>query len=126
MFGDYFVDLDELVLRCRDEQARQYIAEAVACYRAGAFRACIVMTWTAVAFDFIHKLRELELSGDANAEQQLQQFENIRAAHDISRSLEFERKMLTTVFCKIKVAHAHFVWCLDQALRRTRERSRSK
>lgn len=60
MFGEYFVDLDELVLRCRDEQARQYIAEAVACYRAGAFRACIVMTWTAVVFEYIHKLRELE------------------------------------------------------------------
>ncbi len=92
--GEYFVDLDELVLRCRDEQARQYIAEAVACYRAGAFRACIVMTWTAVIFDFLHKLRELELSGDANAAQQLQQFENIQTNHDIRRSLEFERQML--------------------------------
>ncbi len=94
MFGEYFADLDELVLRCRDEQAKQYIAEAVACYRAGAFRACIVMTWTAVVFDFIHKLRELELSGDANAAQQLQQFENIRTDNDIRRSLEFERHML--------------------------------
>ncbi len=94
MFGEYFADLDELVLRCRDEQAKQYIAEAVACYRAGAFRACIVMTWTAVVFDFIHKLRELELSGDANAAQLLQQFENIRTANDIRRSLDFERQML--------------------------------
>ncbi len=31
-----------------------------------------------------------------------------------------------TVFCKLKVAHAHFVWSLNQALRRTRARSRSK
>src|SRR3712207_8471465 len=47
-----------LVLRCRSEQARQYIAEAVACYRAGAVRACIVATWVAVVYDFVHKLRE--------------------------------------------------------------------
>ena len=29
------IDLGELVLRCRDVQARVYIREAVACYRAG-------------------------------------------------------------------------------------------
>ena len=33
-------DLDELVLTCRTEEARSYIAEAVACYKAGGFRAC--------------------------------------------------------------------------------------
>ena len=56
-------DLDELILSCRSAAARGYMAEAVACYRAGAQRASIVATWTAVLFDFIDKLRELRWLG---------------------------------------------------------------
>src|SRR5688500_6811468 len=63
----YLADIDELVLKCRDDEARKYIGEAVASYKAGAFRACIVMTWIAVVYDFLYKLRELELSGDKHA-----------------------------------------------------------
>jgi hypothetical protein len=39
-----------------------------------------------------------------------------------------EEKQMTQsgVFCKLQVAHAHFMWSLNQALRRTRARSRSK
>ncbi|MEM7580169.1 MAG: hypothetical protein AAF316_10000 [Cyanobacteria bacterium P01_A01_bin.80] len=51
-----FIDLDELVVRCRDKQAKQFIKEAIACYKAGAYRSCIVATWNAVVFDFLHKL----------------------------------------------------------------------
>ncbi|MEM1394735.1 MAG: hypothetical protein AAGG00_15880 [Cyanobacteria bacterium P01_H01_bin.150] len=51
-----FIDLDELVVRCRDKQAKQFIKEAIACYKAGAYRTCIVATWNAVVFDFLHKL----------------------------------------------------------------------
>ena len=50
-----FIDLDELVVRCRDKQAKQFIKEAIACYKAGAYRSCIVATWNAVVFDFLHK-----------------------------------------------------------------------
>jgi hypothetical protein len=49
MQSERLADLDELILRCRSKQARQYIAEAVACYRAGAFRSCIVATWVVVS-----------------------------------------------------------------------------
>jgi hypothetical protein len=73
------IDLDELVLRCRDEQARQYIEEAVACYKAGAYRSCIVSTWVAVVYDYIHKLRELEMTGDKNARRKIEEYEKIRA-----------------------------------------------
>ena len=38
-------DLDELVLKCRDERARAYIREAVTCSRAGACRSTFVATW---------------------------------------------------------------------------------
>lgn len=53
-------DLDELVLKCRDERARAYIREAVLCFKAGAYRSAIVATWIAVAFDVIDKIPELE------------------------------------------------------------------
>jgi hypothetical protein len=56
-----FIDLDELILRCRDKASKKLIQEAVSCYRAGAYRSCIVSTWNAVVFDFLHKLRELDL-----------------------------------------------------------------
>jgi hypothetical protein len=93
-FGDWLADLDELALRCQHERARGYLSEAIGCYRAGAFRACIVSTWIAVAFDFIDKLRELDLSGDLNAHAKLEEFDRIRTQNDLRRSLEFERGIL--------------------------------
>jgi hypothetical protein len=94
MMEERLADLDELILRCRNEQARKYIAEAVACYRAAAFRSSIVATWIAIVFDFIQKLHELELSGDANAKNKLAEFERIVREQDIKKSLEFERTAL--------------------------------
>src|SRR6266550_3257557 len=94
MFGEYLADLDELVLLCRDEKAKTYIAEAISCYRAGAFRACIVTTWIAVVFDFIHKLRELEMAGDKQAQERLQKLEEAQRRNDTKASLDFEREVL--------------------------------
>lgn len=90
------IDLDELVLRCRDEQARDYIREAVSCYRGGAYRACIVATWVAVIFDFIHKLRELDRTGDRRARDALKEFEEIRERGEgaVREALQFERDVL--------------------------------
>jgi hypothetical protein len=75
-----FIDLDELILRCRDKLSRKFIQEAVSCYRSGAFRSCIVSTWNAVVFDFLHKLRELELLGDKEAAKLLEEFDNLRSS----------------------------------------------
>ena len=90
------IDLDELALRCRGEQSKQYIREAVLCYKAGAYRSTIVATWNAIVFDFIHKMRELELSGDKNAEKILKDLEGIRAGGEakLKDALEFEREVL--------------------------------
>lgn len=87
-------DLDELVLRCRDDRARSYIAEAVACYRGGAYRAAIVATWVAVCFDIIDKLRELTLAGDKEAEAITTELEKTRRTNDLTRALKFERELL--------------------------------
>jgi hypothetical protein len=91
--SERLADLDELVLRCRDKSTKEYIQEAVTCYRAGAFRSCIVSTWNAVVFDFIHKLRQLEQTGHKNAQQQLKTFEDIRSKQDISKMLAFEKSV---------------------------------
>jgi hypothetical protein len=85
-----FIDLDELIVRCRDKQAKKFIQEAVACYRAGAFRSCIVSTWNAVVFDFLHKLRELELLGNGEASSLLEQFEKVSSASKVKDLWQFE------------------------------------
>lgn len=95
MYGNSgLMDLDELVLRCRDDKARQYIAEAVVCYKNGAYRQAIVATWIAVVYDFIYKLRELEMTGDQQAAEKLAEFERIRQDNDLKGSLDYERRIL--------------------------------
>ncbi len=61
------VDLEELVLKCQSAQSRAYIGEAVDCYHAGAYRACIVSIWIAINFNFVEKLQKLELAADATS-----------------------------------------------------------
>jgi hypothetical protein len=87
-------DLDELILKCRDERARSYIVEAVGCYRAGAYRSAIVATWVAVCYDIIDKLRELTLAGDKGAEQILEMLDNARRASDLPKILKLERELI--------------------------------
>jgi hypothetical protein len=79
-----------IIVRCRDKQARKFIKEAVACYRVGAYRSCIVATWNAVVFDFLHKLRELELLGDKEASKLLEQFEKLSSEKKVKELWQFE------------------------------------
>lgn len=88
-------DLDELVLKCRNKNAKELIAEAVICYKAGANRSAIVAAWNAVVYDFVEKLRKLELTGDANARTKLEQFERLISNSDYKGLLEYERQVLT-------------------------------
>lgn len=85
-----FIDLDELIILCRDKIAKKFIQEAVGCYRVGAYRSCIVSTWNAIVFDFIHKLRQLEQVGDGEASQLLQSFENMSRNSNFRKLWEFE------------------------------------
>jgi hypothetical protein len=93
-------DLDELILSCRNEDGRKYIAEAVRCYKAGAYRACIVSTWIAVVYDLLSKVRELSLSGEAEAQRivaDLNRWQPLIARNDlgaIKNSLELEREIV--------------------------------
>ena len=93
-------DLDELVQNCRTAEARAYVAEAVSCYKAGAFRACIVATWIAVVYDLIAKIRELALGGDAAAQVIVNELANLQPRVQqndqgaVRRILEIERTIV--------------------------------
>lgn len=56
-------DIDVLLLSVRDKESKRLITEAVTAYRGGAFRAAIMSTWIAVAYDIIAKARELTAQG---------------------------------------------------------------
>jgi hypothetical protein len=104
------VDLDELILKCRDDRAKAYIAEAVASYRSGAFRSAIVGTWIAVCFDVIEKLRELALSGDKEAEKHAEELEKTRKSGDLAKALKFERELLELARDKFElISHIEFI-----------------
>jgi hypothetical protein len=67
------VDLDELILKCRNDSSKEFIRESVVSYRAGAYRSSIVSCWVAVCYDLIEKLRELALAGDKQAEEKVEE-----------------------------------------------------
>lgn len=60
-------DIDTLLLAVRNKESKRLITEAVTAYRGGAFRAAIISTWIAVAYDIIAKARELAAQGAAAA-----------------------------------------------------------
>lgn len=101
-------DLDELILSCRNKEARIYIAEAVSSYKSGAYRSCIVATWVAVVFDLIAKIKELSISGDPEAKKIS---EDISKLHEkiphgdlnaIKKALEIERSIIETAHEKFE------------------------
>ncbi len=99
-----FIDLDELILRCRDKLSRKFIQEAVSCYRCGAFRSCIVSTWNAVVFDFLHKLRELALLGDKEAAKLLEDFDKLRSSGKQFKELwQFESNIPESALTKFEL-----------------------
>lgn len=98
--NESLLDIEVLALRCRSEQSRTYISEAILCYRAGAYRATIVSVWIAVIFDLVDKIRELSLAGEAKAipiwtryEKYIQQI-NDGNTQGIQAALEFERELI--------------------------------
>ncbi|OEZ60124.1 hypothetical protein [Duganella sp. HH105] len=104
---DALFDIEVLALRCRSEQSKTYISEAVLCYQTGAYRAAIVSAWIAVIFDLVDKVRELALAGEGNAvliwrqyESYIQQIES-NNPQGVKGALEFERTLIHT--CKEKL-----------------------
>lgn len=52
------------------------------------------MTWIAVVYDIIEKLREIALTGDAYAAAKVADFDQIQKVGDLEKSLAFERSIL--------------------------------
>ncbi|NWD08951.1 hypothetical protein [Pseudomonas gingeri] len=100
--NDSLADLDALALRCRAERSREYIAESIQCYKAGAYRSAIVNTWIAVVFDLVDKIRDLALTNDPIASRINTRYETyitqINAGNDqgVKNALEFERTIINT------------------------------
>lgn len=117
----FFRDIDELVLACRSQRARSYLAEAVSCYKSGAFRACIVATWIAVVNDIVDKLRELADSGDKNALKKIEELTSSLEQDPIQPAQKFEREILDTVKNEFEFFTEHELFDLKR-LREDRNR----
>ncbi len=100
--NDSLADLDALALRCRAERSREYIAESIQCYKAGAYRSAIVNTWIAVVFDLVDKIRDLALTNDPIASRINARYETyvtqINAGNEqgVKNALDFERTIINT------------------------------
>ncbi|WP_055535425.1 hypothetical protein [Streptomyces graminilatus] len=61
------LDLEERLTRVFNPEVRPVVQEAHRCYASGAARAAIVLTWTAVCADLIHKAEILKDQGESDA-----------------------------------------------------------
>src|SRR5262249_2782091 len=86
-------DLDELVVRVRNAESRRNVEDAVRVLRAGSPRAAILLTWLAVVYDVLGKLRELDESGDLSAKTFREEYDAIRASGEVKKSQEFEARI---------------------------------
>lgn len=86
-------NLDELIQKIRNVHPRNYIIEAVASYRAGAYRTALITTWIAVCVDIIEKVKELNASGDGAAKNIDDRLHKISPS-DPSAMLAFEKDIL--------------------------------
>lgn len=97
----HLTDLDALALRVREPRSRDYVVEAIRCYRAGAYKAAIVATYVAVTYDIVMKIRELAASGETNAVASAQKLDRAITANSRTHLLQFEADL-------IKEAHGTF------------------
>ncbi len=94
------LDLETLALQCLTSMGRTHMNEAIAGYHRGLYRSAIVLTWVAIVFDLIEKIREISLAGEPKAQKMEQDFNNFLTQIDqgnskgIANSLEFERNIL--------------------------------
>lgn len=95
--------LEELYLRCRNDSSKGHILEAINCYKAGAYRSCIITTWIALVYDFVEKVNELALTGDKEAINIKNDIERNRINNNIQHFLGFEKSVLQTMRQKFEL-----------------------
>jgi|GEM_PF-2618652 len=90
------MDIDELIIKCSDNNSKLFIEEAVKSYKAGAYRACINNTWLALVMNITFKIEQLALMNDAEAIKQKDILDKIKVQNNIAGMLNFERDILKT------------------------------
>lgn len=86
-------DMDELAQKVRNTHSKDYLKEAIASYRAGAYRATLIAVWISVCVDIIEKIRELSSGGDGAAKVIEDRLNDI-SPNDPNSMLAFEREIL--------------------------------
>lgn len=86
-------NLDELLQKVRNTHSKNYLNEAIASYRIGAYRAALITTWIAVCVDIIEKIKELSLGDDPIAKRLEERLNGINS-NDHASMLSFERDIL--------------------------------
>ena len=91
-------DIDDLIQRVWDLETRSLVSEAWQCYNAGAYRATISSTWTAITADLITKIEHLADDGDPKAQACRDEVSEARrkglSAAGVSEMQAIERKLL--------------------------------
>jgi hypothetical protein len=105
--GQGLTDIDSLCLAVRDGESRRLVSEAVTAYRGGAFRAAILSTWIAVAYDIIAKARELAAQGEAAPRVFVTELDAAIASTDIPKRQNIERQLLDTANDKLQLLAPH-------------------
>ncbi|GAD01706.1 hypothetical protein [Agarivorans albus] len=86
-------NLDEILQEVRNTHTKNYLNEAIASYRTGAYRAALITTWIAVCVDVIEKVKELSLSDDPAAKKVNERLSKISPV-DPAGMLAFEKDIL--------------------------------
>ena len=86
--------MEELVLKCSDNNSKVFIEEAIKAYKAGAYRACINNTWLALVMNITFKIEQLALLNDSEAIKQKESLDKIKESNNIAGMLNFEREIL--------------------------------
>lgn len=104
------VDLEELAFRCTTNTTRELLNEAIACYRAGSYRASITMTWMTIVHDVLEKSRQMAIAGHKEAAKIVDEFEDRQTKLEntsdlgaIKKSLDFERTIIDIAQKKLEI-----------------------
>ncbi|MEU0635756.1 hypothetical protein ABZ338_05970 [Streptomyces albidoflavus] len=88
------LDLEEILGRVWNPDVRPLAAEAYRSYTTGSARACIILTWGAVAADLIDKLQRLGEDGEGTAKTIAQKIDAARAKSDVKAMQDVEAALL--------------------------------
>lgn len=94
--------LDELILKIRNQETKEYFSEAINAYNAGAYRASIMSLWIAVVYDIISKIKELNIQEDPQAKQYVNKIDTAIENNDINTFLSIEQDVLEVAYNKFE------------------------